>query len=514
MNETNQLEGVDKYLQDLHRAAGFPWSGQALSAEHAMIARDGDVLEFLDRDTSKDEYLFVNVLAALLCNQVGDGLTAGAGGADDTSVLVKFMASVDSLVGRIDEKIQTSLEQVFRQEKFREIERNFRMLSQLVDAVTTDRVEIDVLDLTKDELYEDIRDNVNHIMGSALFQRLYVEEFDRFGGVPFGAIIGLFDFDPSHEEEVQFLKGIGTLASHCHAPFVAAVAPGFFGIPSFSGLAGLEALEKVLERPRYGKWEEFRDEHVAAYIGLTLPRYLLRKPHKIEGDARLVFEEKIRGEEDFLWGNAATLFAKNMIRSFEHSNWCQHVRGPEGGGLIKGLPAFEIEEDGRYIEQPSVDAALPDYRELQLSSAGFIPLVSRKDRPSEACFFSVQSAKRPKDFPDHQATQNAHLVTNLSYTLSVSRVAHYIKRMVRDYIGSSADGPYIQKMLENWLAEYVTTVTNPDDITLARYPFKVVQVVVEPKLNALGWFKCTASILPHIQFEGMDVELRLEAALG
>ncbi len=511
MADTNQ-ESLDKHLQDLHRAAGFPWiEGTELTAEHAMISRDGAVLEFFDRHPDKDDVLFVNVLAAIFCNIKVDDLAV----TDDGLVLVNFMSKVDELIRRIDDKIQSDLDRVLKQERFREVEKNFRMLSQLVDSVTTDKVELDVLDLTKEELYDDVRDNLNHIMGSALFQRLYVDEYDRFGGVPFGAVVGLFEFDPSKEEEVQFLRGLGTLGGHCHAPFIGAVAPSFFGIPSFTGLSGLEALEKVLERPRYGKWEEFRDEHAAAYIGLTLPRYLLRNPHKIEGESsRLKFQEKIRGGEDYLWGNTATLLAKNMIRSFEHSGWCQHVRGPEGGGLVEGLPAYALQERGISIEQPSVDAALPDYRELQLAGAGFIPLVSRKDRPNEACFFSVQSAKKTKEFVEEQATQNAHLVTNLSYTLSVSRIAHYIKRMVRDYIGTSADAPYIQNMLESWLAEYVTTVTNPDDLTLARFPFKAVEVNVEPKLGALGWYKCTTSILPHIQFEGMDVELRLEAALG
>lgn len=515
MTETNQPTAMD-HLQELHRAAGFQWSRDDLDATQAMITKDGPVLGFWDRHPDRDQDLFVNVLTALLCNlplqDIAEVVADGKG--DQKSPLGRFMAQVDELLSRIDAEIQAKLALVLRDPGFREIERNFRMLSELVDAVTSDKIELDVLDVTMDELREDIRDNVNHIMGSCLFQRLYVDEYDRFGGVPFGSVVGLFEFDPSDDEDLQFLRGLGKLASHCHAPFIGGLSPAFFGLSSFSGLASLDQLESVLERPRYGKWEAFRDEHEAAYVGLTLPRYLLRKPHESNGDSRVRFTEEIRNGDDYLWGNAAALLARNMIRSFEHSGWCQHVRGPEGGGLVKGLPVHVFQNQGHEVEQPPVDAALPDYRELQLAMAGFIPLVSKKDQPDQACFFSVQSAKKSKTFVDELATQNAHLVTNLSYTLSVSRIAHYIKRMVRDYIGSSADGPYIQNMLESWLAEYVTTVTNPDDRTLARYPFKAVSVAVEPKVGALGWYKCTTSILPHVQFEGMDVELRLEAALG
>jgi type VI secretion system protein ImpC len=49
---------------------------------------------------------------------------------------------------------------------------------------------------------------------------------------------------------------------------------------------------------------------------------------------------------------------------------------------------------------------------------------------------------------------------------------------------------------------------------LRYYPFKAVEVVVEPKPGPFGWYKSVISVMPHAQFEGMDVELRLEAALG
>jgi type VI secretion system protein ImpC len=122
--------------------------------------------------------------------------------------------------------------------------------------------------------------------------------------------------------------------------------------------------------------------------------------------------------------------------------------------------------------------------------------------------------KKPRDFRSEVDTQIAYLVTNLAYTFSITRIAHYVKRMMRDYIGSTADGAYIQNILQLWLGDYITTTVNPDDLTLRYYPFKAVAVTVEPKPGPLGWYKAVISILPHIQFEGMDVELRLEAALG
>ena len=62
--------------------------------------------------------------------------------------------------------------------------------------------------------------------------------------------------------------------------------------------------------------------------------------------------------------------------------------------------------------------------------------------------------------------------------------------------------------------DYVTTISNPDNLTLRRYPFKAAQISVNEKAGKIGWYDCSISVLPHLQMEGLDVELRLESRLG
>jgi type VI secretion system protein ImpC len=254
----------------------------------------------------------------------------------------------------------------------------------------------------------------------------------------------------------------------------------------------------------------------AAYVGLTLPQYIIRKPYdpELNPSGKIPFEEKVRGDsnEDYLWGSASILFAQNMVRSFEQTGWCQYLRGPKGGGLVSGLPVHMFNVRGEEEMKLPVEMAIPDYRELEFANAGFMPLVYRKGT-ADACFFSCQSLKKPKKFKDPKDSENAQLVTNLSYTYSVTRIAHYVKSIMRDNIGSSADATYIKDSLEQWLNGYVTTVVNPDDLTLRHYPFKACSVDVVEREGMIGWYDCSISILPHIQFEGMDVELRLDARL-
>lgn len=489
--------------------------------EAALVYRppgDDANMSFSDRDvdfTYADR--FANSLAALFANIELFG-TRGEGEAATEYLRIDsiraLMMEVDTLADRIDTTIQARLQQVIQSESLRKLEASWRSLHDLASEVESNEVIIDFMDVSKDVLGADFEDHSSYILNSALFQKVYVDEYDRYGGRPIGVMIGLYDFDSS-EEDIDWLQTMSKVSAAAHCPFIAAVNPQFFDVGSWEELERKDDIEELLALPQFGRWSAFRESHGAAYIGLTLPRYMLRAPYKPRGGKNELvrFEEHVEGPEDYLWGNAAVLFARNMVRSFQNSGWCQHVAGPIGGGLIKGLPVDMVMHHGQLELQPPVEIEIPDYRELQFANAGFMPLVHCKGS-SDATFFSARAVKKAIEFEDDLDTKNADLVCNLSYTLSITRIAHYVKRMVRDYIGSTADAPYIQAMLEGWLVEYVTTAVNPDDLTLLYFPFKAMSVMVEPKPGPFGWYNCVVSVLPHIQFQGMDVELRLEAALG
>lgn len=515
---------MDPLLQEMIVAAEYDpgeWTDPATNGatpkqrrEAALVVRsaaaDDDHLEFSDKDVSFAAVnRFANGLAATLANLeiAGDW---------DIYTLRDLFLAIDKLVDKLQGMISERMQQVISSESLRELEASWRSLDALVQEVSeanSREIIIDFIDANKEVLRSDFEDHSTFVLNSALFQRVYVDEYDRYGGKPIGTMIGLFEFDSS-PEDIAWLRTMSDIASNSHCPFIAAAKPEFFGEESWHKLVLKEDVEELMNLPRFGEWAKFRLTHGAAYIGLTLPRFLLRTPYKSRGKSDfLAFDEKVGGAEDYLWGNAAVLFARNMIRSFATSGWCQHVAGPRGGGMLEGLPVHTVVHHGVEELQPPVEIEIPDYRELQFANAGFIPLVHSKGSAT-ATFFSARSVKKALEFEEDLATKNADLVTNLAYTLSITRIAHYVKRMVREYIGSTADAPYIQAKLEEWLVSYVTTAVNPDDLTLRYFPFKAMSVLVEPKPGPFGWYNCVVSVLPHIQFQGMDVELRLEAALG
>jgi type VI secretion system protein ImpC len=86
--------------------------------------------------------------------------------------------------------------------------------------------------------------------------------------------------------------------------------------------------------------------------------------------------------------------------------------------------------------------------------------------------------------------------------------------MMRANVGSSADANYVKGQIDAWISRYVTTIVNPDDLTLRYYPFKAYTLSVAPVSGRAGWYDCNLTVQPHIQFEGMDVTLRVDARLS
>jgi type VI secretion system protein ImpC len=471
------------------------------------------VLSLEDAEQAAD--YFLSSLATVLFNDILPNENDDPG----STPLAIIRRKADNLVAKINRQLDDDLNSILHNEKFKKLEANWVGLNNLIESTDWSAgIMIDMLDCAKEEeVAEDLQNNANGLINSELFKKVYVAEYDQFGGLPYGAIIGLYDFKNT-KEDLALLKTMGQLCNASHAPFISTVGPQFFGCKNIEEMAEIRDLEAYMSHPRFERWQALRDTDEAAYIGLTLPRFLLRAPYHPQNNPAghgLSYEERINmkdGGDDFLWCNAALLFAKNMIQSFAHSGWCQYIRGPKGGGKVEHLPRYAFNLNGQMEIKAPIELVIPDYRELAFADAGFIPLVYRKGS-ADACFFSSQSIKKSKLLKDKQLQENSQLVTNLAYTLSITRIAHYVKCIMRDNIGSAADGAYINNVLQTWLSKYVTTVVNPDDLTLRYYPFKAAQVSTIPKEGMIGWYNSEITILPHIQFEGLDVELRMDVRI-
>jgi type VI secretion system protein ImpC len=428
---------------------------------------------------------------------------------------------VHKVISMIDKLIELQVNTIISHVEFRSLEQEWLKIQELCKSETDD-VEVAILDVKKEELQYDFERNLYDISNSDFFKKVYVSEFDQYGGEPYGAILGLYDFENS-EDDITWLTGMGMVAKNSHAPFIASIDKSFFGVDDLSEIDQIKSFETLLEHPKYKNWNDFRRLDEAAYIGLTVGDFMLRQPYHpdnnpVQHKSMKGFSEIVDYQDNnsYLWGASSIQLVKNMMRSYDKTRWFQYIRGVESGGFVSNLVSSVYDNKGVIETKSPLNVMFADYMELSLANVGLIPFVAEKGT-SNACFFSVSSAKKVDDFVDEFDSANSRLISNLSYTMCISRISHFIKCVIRDKIGSVVGTEQIHSIISDWISEYVTTVLQPTPLEMARYPFRNVDIGVKSIPGKPGWYSCKINVIPHIQFEGMDttmtIDTRLEPAL-
>ncbi len=425
--------------------------------------------------------------------------------------------SIQRLIADIDKLVEAQISEILHTEELQKMEATWTSIQDLARNTNFKaNIQLSLLDIEKKEAYEDLERNLADIAGSELFKKIYAAEYDELGGFPYGGIIGMYEFENT-PTDISWLQGIGKIASASHAPFIGNASPKLFGCDTMGEVNRLSDLEGLFSTPQYSAWNAFRDSEEAGYIGLTMPRYMARIPYNDTTNPAdgINFTENVRGDDpsSFLWAPASMLRARTLVRSFEQSGWCQHIRGMKGGGRVSDLPSYGYNIGGKDEFRAPTEISMPDYREYELANLGFIPLVHKRGT-TEAVFFSAQAAQLTHRLMDPKDSESSLLAANLSYTFSVSRIAHYVKCIMRDNIGSTVNADYISGQIGGWISRFVTRVATPDDVTLSYYPFKAYDIEVTPVEGEIGRYRCKLSVWPHIQFDGMDVPFKVDTLLS
>lgn len=427
-----------------------------------------------------------------------------------------LIGSIEQRITAIDELLSRQTSLIIHAPEFQKKESSWRGLHKLVQSSVTENTQIRLLQCTKQDLIKDFK-SASDFDQSALFKRVYESEYGTFGGTPFSAFVGDFQFDNT-PQDITLLEHISHVAAAAHAPFLSAISPGMLSMNDFSELPRPRDLAKMFETTDFARWRSFRQSDDSRYIGLTLPRVLGRIPYGIKTipAETFTFEEQIRENEsgsDYLWINSAWELAGRIVESFEEYGWCASIRGVEGGGLVNSLPAYNyVSGSGERTMQCPTQVAISDRREKELSDLGFIPLVHCKGT-DYAAFFAVQSINKPRLYNSDQANANARLSSQLPYILATSRFAHYLKSIVRDKVGSFMSRTECEEYLQKWIMQYVVASDNAGPETKARYPLREAKVEVVEVPGFPGTYRAVAWLKPHFQLEGLSMSLRLVADL-
>jgi type VI secretion system protein ImpC len=427
--------------------------------------------------------------------------------------------TIESMIAALDKKLTEQINLIMHNDEFKKLEGAWRGLHYLVNNTETDEhLKIRVMNISK----KDLGKTLKRFKGaswdqSPIFKKLYEEEYGQLGGEPYGALVGDFYFDHS-PPDVELLGEMGKIAAAIHAPFIAGTGSSLFQMESWQELANPRDVAKIFTTPEYAAWRSLRQSDDARYLGLTMPRFLARRPYGAKSDPveAFNFEEDTSGADSnkYCWSNAAYAMAVNVNRSFKLYGWCSRIRGIESGGSVEGLPthAFPTDDGGVDMKCPT-EIAISDRREAELAKAGFMPLLHKKNSDF-AAFIGAQSLHEPAKYDDPDATANANLAARLPYLFATCRFAHYLKCIVRDKIGSFKERADMQGWLQNWILQYVDgDPAHSSEETKARKPLAAAEVVVEPVEGNPGYYTSKFFLRPHYQLEGLTVSLRLVSKL-
>ena len=436
----------------------------------------------------------------------------------DGTIAVKHdtESMINARIAQIDHLISIQLNEIMHHPDFQKLEATWRGLKYLMSqSELSDNLKIKVLNVSKKELLRDLQ-RAPEFDQSAMFKKVYEEEYGVFGGFPFSAIVGDYDFT-RRGEDIELLEKISNVAAAAHAPFITNANPDLLNLESHTKIDDPRDLSKIFESTEFAKWKAFRQTEDSRYLALCLPRMLIREPYgknTVPVDA-FGFEEGVDGtdHEKYLWANASWALASRVTNSFAMYGWCATIRGVESGGLVDGLPVHNFKtESGDMAMKCPTEAPITDRREKELADQGFAPLVHQKGTPN-AAFFSVQSAQKPKVYNTDAATANARISAQLPYIFAVSRFAHYLKVMMRDKIGGYMSRSEAQTFLNNWIASYVVANDDAPLAVKAKRPLREARIDVEDMPGKPGAYRATAFLRPHFQLDELSVSMRLVAEL-
>jgi type VI secretion system protein ImpC len=426
------------------------------------------------------------------------------------------LSGIKQRIAEIDQTVSDQLNAIMHSEAFQALEAAWRGLHYLVmNSETGTMLKLRLLSASKKELLADL-EKATEFDQSALFKKIYEEEYGTFGGNPFSVLVGDYHFGRS-PQDVAMLEQVSHVAAAAHAPFLTAASPALFDMDRFTELSVPRDLAKQFESTELIKWRSFRDSEDSRYVSLTLPRVLLRLPYgpKTVPVDEFDFVEDVDGKnhDKYLWGNSAYALAQRITDAFAKYKWCAAIRGVEGGGLIEGLPAHIFQtDDGDLALKCPTEVSITDRRENELNNLGFLAICHRKNS-DQAAFFGGQTTNKPKVYNTSEANANARISSMLPYMLASSRFAHYLKVIMRDKIGSFMTRENVQKYLNTWLSDYILLNDNAPQNVKAAYPLREGRVDVFDIPGKPGSYNAVVFLKPHFQLDELTVSIRLVAEL-
>jgi type VI secretion system protein ImpC len=286
----------------------------------------------------------------------------------------------EELVAAVDSMIAALMQAILHHADFQALEATWRGLHFLCSRLETDeQLQVLLLDLNKEELASDLL-FASDLSTTVMYRILVKNTVETLGSHPWTTVVGDYCFAGS-SDDAELLGRLAKICARSGAPFLAGASEGLVGCDSLAVTPDPHDWQLALGEKDQLAWTMLRALPEASFIGLALPRFLLRLPYGEATDAidRFFFEEM--GEKpdhsSYLWGNPVFACACLIGQAFSRNGWQLQL----GQILdVDGLPLHLYKENGEVKIKPCAEILLTQKAAEQILDQGLMPLLSFKEQ--------------------------------------------------------------------------------------------------------------------------------------
>jgi type VI secretion system protein ImpC len=279
------------------------------------------------------------------------------------------------MLDAVDAATSELMQRILRHTDFQAIESAWRAVYFLVSRLETDeQLKLYLLDISKAEMAADLGATDN-LRSTGIYKLLAEQTVETFGGEPWAVLAGNYTFDNSHED-AELLGRIAQIAKAAGAPFITAANDRVLGCESLAKTPNPDDWQRPTDTKDSQAWETLRKLPDATYLGLALPRFLLRLPYGADTDSaeQFEFEEMpdVPNHDDYLWGNPCFACVYLLGQAFTHHGW--NLR-PGVIQDIEGLPLYIYKEKGESRVKPCAEVVFTERAAEIILDKGLMPLL-------------------------------------------------------------------------------------------------------------------------------------------
>jgi type VI secretion system protein ImpC len=281
----------------------------------------------------------------------------------------EMMTAVDTAAGEL-------MRMILHHPDFMALESAWKGLHFLVSRLETGALlKLYLLDISKAELAADLG-SAENLRSIGLYRLLVGQTIETPGAEPWAALIGNYRFEKSHED-IDFLSRMAKIARASGAPFIAAASDKMVCRTSLAKTPDPDDWGQSANTEAIQAWQALRALPEAAYLGLVLPRFLLRLPYG--ADTKPVesfdFEEmpSLLDHDACLWGNAAFACALLLGQAFDLNGWRLRPGVPLE---VNNLPLYLRKDNAESKLLPCAETLLTRHAAETILDAGLMPLLS------------------------------------------------------------------------------------------------------------------------------------------